>query len=74
MSLTVLQEKLSMFPEDCFDEINTFFDFLSYKVKFSTNHSSQTLKPIIPGLAQGKWKYPKDINAFDDEVISLFGE
>ena len=24
------------------------------------------------GLAEGKWKYPKDINAFDDEVIEMF--
>ena len=32
MPLAVLQQKLSSFPEEYFDEINAFFDLLSYKV------------------------------------------
>ncbi len=29
---------------------------------------------VTPGLAKGKWKYPKDINAFDNEVAEDFKE
>ena len=25
------------------------------------------------GIAKGKWKYPDDINAYDDEVAEMFG-
>ena len=32
MPLAVLQQKLNSFPEEYFDEINAFFDLLSYKV------------------------------------------
>ena len=32
MPLAVLQQKLHSFPEEYFDEINAFFDLLSYKV------------------------------------------
>ncbi|MBR6913848.1 MAG: DUF2281 domain-containing protein [Treponema sp.] len=65
MPLAVLQQKLNAIPEEYFDEVNAFFDFLSYKVTFlSTNNKTEN--KVIPGLAEGKWKYPKDINAFDD--------
>ena len=33
MPLAVLQQRLNSFPEEYFDEINEFFDFLSYKVE-----------------------------------------
>ena len=32
MPLAVLQQRLNSFPEEYFDEINAFFDLLSYKV------------------------------------------
>ena len=72
MPLAVLQEKLSSFPEEYFDEINDFFDLLSYKVNSLSKKTPPTQKKLTPGLAEGKWKYPKDINAFDDEVVDMF--
>lgn len=42
MPLAVLQQKLSSFPEEYFDEINAFFDLLSYKVAaLSAKQSAQ---------------------------------
>ncbi len=67
MPLAILQQKLSSFSEEYFDEINEFFDFLTYK-----SNSKRKETHIIPGLAEGKWKYPKDINAFDDEIADDF--
>ena len=72
MPYAVLQEKLASFPEEYFDEINNFFDLLSYKVNALSKDAACSNKKIIPGLAEGKWKYPKDINAFDDDVADVF--
>ena len=69
MSLAVLEQKLKEFPEEYFDEINAFFDLLSYKVAVLAKKEKHT---VTPGLAQGKWKDPKDINAFDDDVAEEF--
>ena len=74
MPLAVLQEKLNSFPEEYFDEINNFFDLLSYKVKLLSSTQAQEKQTVTPGLAEGKWKYPKDINAFDNEIADMFGE
>lgn len=71
MPLAVLQQKLNSFPEAYFDEIDAFFDLLSYKVAAQSAASAQKQK-VTPGLAEGKWKYPKDIHAFDDEVADMF--
>ncbi len=70
MPLAILQQKLSSFPEEYFDEINEFFDFLTYKANSKSENNKKTR--VIPGLAKGKWKYPKDINAFDDEIADDF--
>lgn len=70
MPLAILQQKLSSFSEEYFDEINEFFDFLTYKSNSKSENSKKTR--VIPGLAEGKWKYPKDINAFDDEIADDF--
>ena len=47
-----------------------FFDLLSYKVSVL---SKKEMHGVTPGLAQGKWKYPKDVNAFDDDIAEEFG-
>ena len=62
-------EILKEFPEEYFDEINAFFDLLSYKVSVL---SKKEINGVIPGLTQGKWKYPKDINAFDEDLADEF--
>lgn len=72
MPLALLQAKLTSFPQEYYDEINNFFDLLSYKVNALSKNERSTDKKIIPGLAEGKWKYPKDINAFDDEIADDF--
>lgn len=69
MPLAILEQKLKEFPEEYFDEINAFFDLLSYKVSAL---SKNEVHGVTPGLAQGKWKYPKDINAFDDDIAKEF--
>ena len=69
MSLAILEQKLKEFPEEYFDEINAFFDLLSYKVAVLAKKEKHA---VTPGLAQGKWKYPEDINAFDDDVAEEF--
>ena len=72
MPLAVLQEKLKSFPEEYYEEINSFFDLLSYKVSVLSENPLQVKKTVTPGLAEGKWKYPKNINAFDDEISEMF--
>ena len=72
MPLKALEQKLNTFPEEYFDEINAFFDLLSYKVMALTSKKTETHQKVIPGLAAGKWKSPKDINAFDNEVEEMF--
>ena len=69
MPLAILEQRLREFPEEYFDEINAFFDLISYKVAVLAKKEKQT---IAPGLAQGKWNYPKDIHAFDDDVAEEF--
>ncbi|MBO4507861.1 MAG: DUF2281 domain-containing protein [Spirochaetaceae bacterium] len=72
MSLDALQRKLNSFPEEYFEEINAFFDLLSYKVTAISSGKQKNMQKVIPGLAAGKWKYPNDINAYDDEVADMF--
>ena len=74
MSLTTLQKKISTFPEEYFDEIDSFLNLLEFKVKVLSAKEKQDAPKIIPGLAKGKWKYPKDINAFDNDVAEEFKE
>ena len=69
MPLAILEQKLKEFPEEYFDEINAFFDLLSYKVSVL---SKKEINGVIPGLTRGKWKYPKDINAFDEDLADEF--
>ena len=44
MSYEVLEQKLKAIPEDFFDEISAFFDFISYKVAKEQNE--ETLEAI----------------------------
>jgi len=60
--------------EEYFDEIDSFLNLLEFKVKVLSAKEKQDAPKIIPGLAKGKWKYPKDINAFDNEVAEDFKE
>ena len=74
MSLAALQKKISTFPEEYFDEIDNFLNLLEFKVKALSAIEKQDAPKIIPGLAKGKWKDPKAINAFDNEVAEDFKE
>ncbi len=74
MPLSVLQAKLTSFPQEYYDEINNFFDLLSYKVNALSKQEHSAERKVIPGLAKGKWKYPADIHAFDDEIAEDFKE
>ena len=74
MSLATLQKKISTFPEEYFDEIDSFLNLLEFKVKVLSAKEKHGSSKLTPGLAKGKWKYPKDINAFDNEVAEDFKE
>jgi len=47
MPLAVLQQKLNSFPEEYFDEINAFFDLLSYKVSALSSKSQSVDKDEV---------------------------
>lgn len=49
-------------------EVEQFINFLSSK-----QNNTQKNNCIIMGLAEGKYKIPDDINAYDDEIANMFG-
>ena len=71
MPLAVLQQKLNSFPEAYFDEINAFFDLLSYKVAAQTASSAKKQKPKRQaGGLTGKFYMASDF----DETPDCFKE
>ncbi len=66
-----LQQKIEFFPRNCSEEIHAFLEQSSNKVKTSSSNTRPKMK-VTPRLAEGKWKYPKDIHAIDDDVEDMF--
>lgn len=73
MPFSALEEKLQAIPEQFFSQVSSFLDII---ISLSNNKSEQknnnSAHPI-PGLAKGKFKYPDNINLYDDEIATVFG-
>ena len=76
MSYTVLEKKLKSVPEQYFEQVSSFLDLiLSLPTKYV---NADIVKKIpyghpVPGLAKGEFKYPDNINLYDDEIAEMFG-
>ena len=75
MSYEVLEKKLKIIPEQYFEQVSSFLDLLLSLPKSAPTETTGR-KPSghpISGLAKGKFKYPDDINLYDDEIAEMFG-
>ncbi|MBP3709570.1 MAG: DUF2281 domain-containing protein [Treponema sp.] len=72
MSYAMLQEELKTLPDDYIEYVSEYVELLKYKISF-LGQGQFPQKAVIPGLAEGKFKYPDDINAYDDEIVDMFG-
>lgn len=75
MPYEVLEKKLKIVPEQYFEQVSSFLDLLLTLPKSAPAESTER-KPSghpISGLAKGKFKYPDDINLYDDEIAEMFG-
>lgn len=76
MPYAVLEKKLQAVPEQYLEQVSSFLDLLLSLPKTSPNGKAVKKIPDghpIPGLAKGKFKYPDDINLYDDEIAEMFG-
>ena len=74
MPIEVLERKLQVVPEQYFKQASAFLDLL---LSLPTQPEQKTERkpschPIL-GLAKGKFRYPDDINLYDDEIEEIFG-
>lgn len=74
MPYSMLEEKLQAVPECFFSQVSSFLDIiLSLSNKSPEEQKNNNLGHPIPGLMKGKFKYPDNINLYDDEIASAFG-
>ncbi|MBR1639451.1 MAG: DUF2281 domain-containing protein [Treponema sp.] len=74
MSYAVLEEKLQAIPEQYFDQVSSFLDIiLSLSEKEIVPEKKNASKHLLHGLARGEFKYPDDINLYDNEIADMFG-
>lgn len=75
MPYAVLEKKLQAVPEQYFEQVSAFLDLLLTLPKKTIAEPTER-KPSghpIMGLAKGEFRYPDDINLYDDEVAEMFG-
>lgn len=74
MSYAALGKKLQSVPEQYFEQVSSFLDII-LNLSHNDNHSDK--KHLsghpVPGLAKGEFKYPDNINLYDDEIADIFG-
>ncbi|UTC63017.1 DUF2281 domain-containing protein [Treponema sp. OMZ 787] len=73
MSYSALEKELKTLPEEYLESVAEYIELLKYKISFLNQNQLSKKIPII-GLAEGKFPTPDDINAYDDEIIDIFGE
>lgn len=73
MSYSALEKELKTLPEEYLESVAEYIELLKYKISFLNQNQLSKKIPII-GLAEGKFLTPDDINAYDDEIIDMFGE
>lgn len=75
MPYTVLEEKLRAVPGQYFEQVSSFLDIiLSLPTKDADMLKKSPSGHPIPGLAKGEFKYPDNINLYDNEIADMFGE
>ncbi len=74
MPYTVLEKKLQAVPEQYFEQVSSFLDIILSLPTQNVNmvKNSPSGHPV-PGLAKGEFKYPDNINLYDDEIAEMFG-
>ena len=73
MSYSTLEEKLQAVPERFFSQVSSFLDIILSLSNNSVEESNTlALGHSIPGLLKGKFKYPDDINLYDEEIANTF--
>lgn len=74
MSYAALEKKLQSVPEQYFEQVSSFLDII-LKLSHNDNHSDKNHSSghPTPGLAKGEFKYPDNINLYDDEIADIFG-
>lgn len=74
MPIAVLERKLQAVPEQYFEQVSAFLDLLLSLPKQPEQKTERKPSghPIL-GLAKGKFRYPDDINLYDDEIAEMFG-
>ena len=73
MPYSQLEEKLKAVPEQFFSQVSSFLDIILSLSNTVKEQKSQNAGHPIPGLAKGKFKYPDNINLYDDEIATAFG-
>ena len=74
MPYTVLEKKLQAVPEQYFEQVSSFLDIiLSLPTKNVNMVKKSPSRHPIPGLAKGEFKYPDNINLYDNEIAEMFG-
>ena len=74
MPIAVLERKLQAVPEQYFEQVSAFLDLL---LSLPNQPEQKTERkpsghPIL-GFAKEKFRYPDDINLYDDEIEEIFG-
>ncbi len=64
-------KQLKELPEEYLDDVSRYVQLLQYKIAV-IGQVKEKKKGIILGLAEGKYKIPDDINAYDDEIAGMF--
>ena len=73
MPYAVLEKQLKELPGEYLEDVSRYVQLLQYKIAV-LGQSKEKKKGIIFGLAEGKYKIPDDINAYDDEIAEMFDE
>jgi len=71
MNYSILEKKLHDVPEQYFSQVSAFLDIILNLSDNAIAKKEPKRLPII-GLAKGKWKYPENINLYDDEIADSF--
>lgn len=76
MSYEMLVQELKTVPEEYLDAVLEYVKLLQYKIAALKENKTQDekpqKKPIIIGLAEGKYKVPDDPNAGNEIIADMF--
>lgn len=73
MPYSALENKLKSIPEQYFEQVSSFLNLILSLSNNITSIKTVSARHPIPGLAKGEFKYPDNINLYDDEIADMFG-